>query len=163
VIDDDGYRLNVGIVLCNDDNQLFWGRRVGQNSWQFPQGGMSEYELPEQTLIRELYEETGLSFDDVDIIGRIDEWIKYDLPENLIRRYKRPVCVGQKQKWFLLRLKSTDKQIALDKCERPEFDSWKWVEYWKPLEEVIFFKREVYKKALTEFAPLLGYIEDVGK
>jgi len=157
VIDDDGYRLNVGIVLCNDDNQLFWGRRVGQNSWQFPQGGMSEYESPEQTLVRELYEETGLSVEDVEIVSRIDDWIKYDLPENLIRRYKRPVCVGQKQKWFLLRLKGTEKKIALDKCERPEFDSWKWVDYWKPLDEVIFFKRNVYKKALTEFAPLLGF------
>jgi len=160
VIDDDGYRLNVGIVLCNDENRLFWGRRVGQNSWQFPQGGMSEYESPEQTLIRELYEETGLSINDVEIIYQIDDWIKYDLPENLIRRYKRPVCVGQKQKWFLLRLTGGDRKISLNKCERPEFDSWKWVEYWKPLDEVIFFKREVYKKALTEFAPLLGFAQD---
>ncbi|MFK5984736.1 MAG: RNA pyrophosphohydrolase [Pseudomonadota bacterium] len=160
MIDDDGYRLNVGIVICNQDNRLFWGRRIGQSSWQFPQGGMSRYETIEQTLLRELREETGLEKGDIEVIAQLSEWISYDLPETLIRRYKRPVCVGQKQKWFLLRLKSRDQKIALDLSERPEFDSWKWVDYWLPLNEVIYFKREVYKKALVEFAPFLGYSAD---
>jgi putative (di)nucleoside polyphosphate hydrolase len=160
MIDDDGYRLNVGIVICNQDNMLFWGRRIGQNSWQFPQGGMTRYETIEQTLLRELREETGLEEDDIEIITQLSDWISYDLPENLIRRYKRPVCVGQRQKWFLLRLKSKDQSISLDAAERPEFDSWKWVDYWHPLDEVIYFKREVYKKALTEFAPFLGFSLD---
>jgi putative (di)nucleoside polyphosphate hydrolase len=86
----------------------------------------------------------------------LSEWITYDLPENLIRRYKRPVCIGQKQKWFLLRLTSHDKSVLLDAVERPEFDSWKWVDYWHPLDEVIYFKQDVYKQALTAFAPFLG-------
>ncbi|MBF0265957.1 MAG: RNA pyrophosphohydrolase [Gammaproteobacteria bacterium] len=155
MIDNDGYRLNVGIIICNDENQLFWGKRVGQESWQFPQGGIADYESSQQTLIRELYEETGLAEDDIEILAEMPEWIHYDLPENLIRRYKKPVCIGQKQKWYLVRLINSEDHISLKSCERPEFDSWKWVDYWKPLDDVIFFKREVYKKALTEFAPLL--------
>jgi len=160
MIDEEGYRLNVGIVICNQDNMLFWGRRIGQNSWQFPQGGMTNYETKEQTLLRELREETGLEKDDIEIITELSEWVSYDLPENLIRRYKRPVCVGQKQKWFLLRLKSQDHKISLNISERPEFDSWKWVNYWHPLDDVIYFKRDVYKKALMEFAPYLGLSQD---
>jgi putative (di)nucleoside polyphosphate hydrolase len=162
MIDDEGYRLNVGIVICNQDNMLFWGRRIGQNSWQFPQGGMTSYETIEQTLLRELREETGLEKDDIEVITELSEWVSYDLPDNLIRRYKRPVCIGQKQKWFLLRLKSKDQKIALNISERPEFDSWKWVDYWHPLDDVIYFKRDVYKKALIEFAPFLGYSREEG-
>jgi len=162
MIDEAGYRLNVGIVICNQDNMLFWGRRIGQNSWQFPQGGMISYETKEQSLLRELREETGLEKDDIEIITELSEWVSYDLPENLIRRYKRPVCIGQKQKWFLLRLKTNEQKISLDISERPEFDSWKWVDYWHPLDDVIYFKREVYKKALIEFAPYLGYSREDG-
>jgi len=156
VIDENGYRLNVGIIICNSDNMLFWGRRIGQNSWQFPQGGMSAYESCEQTLIRELHEETGLEKDDVEILSQLTDWVSYDLPDNLIRRYKRPVCIGQKQKWFLVRLTSEESRICLNRTGYPEFDDWKWIDYWKPLDEVIFFKREVYQKALEEFSPIIG-------
>lgn len=156
MIDENGYRLNVGIIICNQDNRLFWGRRIGQNSWQFPQGGISEYENTRQTLLRELKEETGLGSNDVEIIAELSRWISYDLPENLVRRYKKPLCIGQKQKWYLLRLIGSEEHICLNRCERPEFDSWKWVDYWHPLKEVIYFKHEVYRQALTEFAPYLG-------
>ncbi len=118
---------------------------------------MSQYENTRQTLFRELREETGLREQDIEIVAEMSRWLTYDLPENLIRHYKRPVCIGQKQKWFLLRLKTTDNHISLNSCERPEFDSWKWVDFWQPLREVIYFKQNVYRQALTEFAPYLGY------
>jgi putative (di)nucleoside polyphosphate hydrolase len=153
VIDSDGYRLNVGIIIVNDDGKLFWARRIGQDAWQFPQGGIAYAESPEQAVYRELREETGLKADDVQLIAQTDGWLRYNLPEHLVRRYKRPVCIGQKQKWFMLRLLTNEQSISLDRNQRPEFDLWKWIDYWKPLTEVISFKREVYREALEYFAP----------
>ncbi len=155
VIDSEGYRANVGIILSNQDGMLLWARRIGQSSWQFPQGGIRSCETPEQALFRELKEEVGLGPEDVEIIGRTREWLRYDLPKRYIRRHRKPVCIGQKQCWFMLRLVTHDSRVRLDLSERPEFDSWRWVDYWRPLEEIVFFKRRVYERALTEFAPLL--------
>ncbi len=155
MIDANGYRANVGIIIFNNDNELFWARRIGQDAWQFPQGGIAYAESPEQAVYRELREETGLTARDVEIIAQTEGWLHYDLPEHMVRRYKRPVCIGQKQKWFMLRLLSDEKAISLDQTQRPEFDLWKWVDYWRPVNEVISFKREVYREALEFFAPVL--------
>ncbi len=155
MIDANGYRANVGIIIFNNDNELFWARRIGQDAWQFPQGGIAYAESPEQAVYRELREETGLTARDVEIIAQTEGWLHYDLPEHMVRRYKRPVCIGQKQKWFMLRLLADEKSISLDQTQRPEFDLWKWVDYWRPVNEVIFFKREVYREALEFFAPVL--------
>ncbi len=155
MIDSDGYRLNVGIVLCNDTGRVFWARRVGMHSWQFPQGGIKLKESPEAAMFRELYEETGLLQKDVDVIGRTQDWLHYQLPERYIRRNSFPLCIGQKQVWFLLRLKAREDRIRLDRCSKPEFDAWRWVEYWQPVQEVVYFKREVYRKALAELGELL--------
>ena len=157
MIDSDGYRPNVGIIIINDDDKLFCARRIGQDAWQFPQGGIAYAESPEQAVYRELREETGLSEKDVQIIAQTDGWLRYNLPEHLVRRYKRPVCIGQKQKWFMLRLLANEQSISLDRNQRPEFDLWKWIDYWKPLTEVISFKREVYREALEFFAPKIKY------
>jgi len=156
VIDSDGYRPNVGIIIVNDDARLFWARRIGQDAWQFPQGGIAYAESPEQAVFRELSEETGLKPDDVKIIAQTEGWLRYNLPEHLVRRYKRPVCIGQKQKWFMLRLLASETSISLNENQRPEFDLWKWIDYWEPLTEVISFKRNVYRKALEYFAPRLN-------
>jgi len=157
VIDSDGYRPNVGIIIANDEGKLFWARRIGQDAWQFPQGGIAYAESPEQAVFRELNEETGLQPEDVKIIAQTEGWLRYDLPEHLIRRYKRPVCVGQKQKWFMLKLLADEASISLkNENQRPEFDLWKWVDYWEPLSEVIAFKRDVYREALEYFAPVLN-------
>ena len=118
MIDSDGYRPNVGIIIVNDEGKLFWARRIGQDAWQFPQGGIAYAESPEQAVFRELNEETGLQPDDVKIIAQTEGWLRYDLPEHLIRRYKRPVCVGQKQKWFMLKLLADEASISL-KNENP--------------------------------------------
>ncbi len=155
MIDANGYRANVGIIIFNNDNELFWARRIGQDAWQFPQGGIAYAESPEQAVYRELREETGLTAQDVEIIAQTEGWLHYDLPDHMVRRYKRPVCIGQKQKWFMLRLLADEKSISLDQTQRPEFDLWKWVDYWRPVNEVIFFKREVYREALEFFAPVL--------
>jgi putative (di)nucleoside polyphosphate hydrolase len=154
VIDRDGFRANVGIVLMGDDGQLFLGRRTGGKGWQFPQGGMREGESAEESLYRELHEETGLAAADVELLGATTRWLRYRLPERYVRRSQRPVCVGQKQRWFLLRLAAAETGIRLDATGQPEFDRWRWVDYWQPVKEVIYFKRPVYVKALHELAPL---------
>ena len=154
VIDPEGFRANVGIVLMRDTGDVFLGRRTGGRGWQFPQGGMRRGEREEDALFRELHEEIGLVRDDVELIGRTGAWIKYRLPQRFIRRHRHPICIGQKQCWFLLRLKREDARFAFDSTNEPEFDQWRWSDYWEPVREVIYFKRPVYQQALTELAPL---------
>lgn len=159
MIDAEGFRPNVGIVICNRLGQLLWAKRIGQSAWQFPQGGIKEEESLEQALYRELDEEVGLSEHDVRILHRTDDWLHYRLPKNFIRFKQDPLCIGQKQKWFLLSLESEEQQIQLDKSGDPEFDDWRWVNYWYPLEQVIEFKRDVYRRALEELEdPLNKYL-----
>lgn len=155
MIDCDGYRLNVGIILSNDQGQVFWARRVGQDAWQFPQGGIDNEETPEQAMYRELKEETGLSPRDVDILGCTNDWLKYRLPKRYVRRNQIPICIGQKQIWYMLRMLGSESSVDLSVCDKPEFDCWRWVDYWEPARRVIFFKRKVYKRALKELEPLI--------
>ena len=150
MIDSKGYRSNVGIILCNTQGHVFWAKRSRVNSWQFPQGGMEDGEGPEQAMYRELLEETGLEASHVQIIGRTRYWLKYRLPEKYIRRHSLPICIGQKQIWFLLKLVGDDANVILDRHNKPEFDDWQWVEYWEPLKSVVFFKRKVYRRAMME-------------
>jgi putative (di)nucleoside polyphosphate hydrolase len=155
VIDRAGYRLNVGIILVNDANLAFWGRRQGHDAWQFPQGGLATGETAVQALFRELKEEVGLDKDDVEIIGSTRRWLKYRLPKQYIRHRSDPLVIGQKQKWFLLRLVNSEQKIRLDLSDSPEFDSWRWIDFHEPEQHVIFFKRQVYSQALKELEPLL--------
>ncbi len=155
MIDCDGYRANVGIILSNSEGQVFWARRVGQNAWQFPQGGIDLAESPEEAMYRELKEETGLSPSDVDVLGCTREWLRYRLPKRYVRRHQKPLCIGQKQIWYMLRMMGSEAAVDLANSPKPEFDHWRWVDYWEPSRQVIFFKRKVYKRALTELQPLL--------
>lgn len=155
MLDKDGYRPNVGIILLNRRNEVFWGKRLGQHSWQFPQGGIKLGETPEQAMYRELHEEVGLKEEHVRIVGRTRGWLRYDVPEQWVRREMRGSYRGQKQIWFLLRLMGQDSDIRLDCTGKPEFDAWRWHEYWVPMESVIEFKRQVYGKALRELARLV--------
>ncbi len=159
MIDSDGFRLNVGIILANQHNQVLWARRIGQNSWQFPQGGVKVDESPEQALFRELHEEVGLTPADVSILASTRGWLRYRLPKKLIRHHSHPVCVGQKQKWFLLRMLSDDSSVSIDHSASPEFDGWEWVSYWYPLGQVVSFKREVYRRAMKELSSDLFKLE----
>lgn len=153
MIDEQGYRPNVGIILCNDQGQVLWARRIGQNAWQFPQGGIKEGESPEAALFRELHEEVGLRQEQVQILGCTRGWLRYRLPKRMIRYGSKPLCIGQKQKWFLLKLIDQDSAINVQATDSPEFDGWDWVSYWFPLGSVVSFKREVYRRAMTELAP----------
>jgi putative (di)nucleoside polyphosphate hydrolase len=155
VIDAEGFRANVGIILSHADRRLFWARRVGRAGWQFPQGGLQPGETAEEALFRELGEEVGLAPGQVEVLGSTRDWLRYRLPARYQRHDSQPLCIGQKQRWFLLRLEDEDRAVRLDDSEAPEFDDWRWVDYWEPLADVIFFKRGVYREALTELAPLL--------
>jgi len=150
MIDRDGYRPNVGIILCNAHNQVFWGKRVNQHAWQFPQGGINAGETPEQAMLRELEEEVGLLPEHVRVIGRTREWLRYDVPACWTRRDNRGLYRGQKQIWFLLRLTGRDCDVSLRASSHPEFDAWRWNEYWIPMDAVVDFKRQVYRLALEE-------------
>ncbi len=155
MIDKAGYRYGVGIILVNQHRKVFFAKRIGMPAWQFPQGGMLENETLEQTMYRELKEEIGLNPEDVEILGISRRWLRYRLPSRLVRHYAKPLCIGQKQKWFLLRLANPDALVDLQANNDPEFDSWAWVSYWYPLRQVVAFKRRVYVMALKEFAKLV--------
>ena len=153
-IDAEGFRANVGIILANASNRLLLGGRIGAKGWQFPQGGMHEGEEPREAMYRELHEEVGLDEDDVEVLGVTSDWLRYRLPDKFIRRGSKPLCIGQKQRWFMLRLIGDEDRICVDRCEKPEFDRVRWVQYWRPVNEIIYFKRRVYARALHELGPL---------
>ncbi|UQB41451.1 RNA pyrophosphohydrolase [Thiomicrospira microaerophila] len=155
MIDQDGYRLNVGIIIANKQGKLFWGKRVYQDAWQFPQGGIRENETPQQAVFRELKEEVGLSPSDVRVLGRTEDWLHYDLPKHLIRHYSQPVCIGQKQIWFMLGLEAPEESINLSYHSTPEFETWSWVDYWQPVQDVVSFKQQVYHQALIQLEDCL--------
>lgn len=150
VIDRAGYRLNVGIILTNDSGRVFWGKRQGHDAWQFPQGGLAAGETALEAMYRELNEEVGLEPEDVDVLGYTKRWLKYRLPKQYLRHGTQPLVIGQKQKWYLLKLKTSEQKIRLDLYDSPEFDSWRWIDYYEPQEQVIFFKKQVYIQALKE-------------
>lgn len=155
VLDREGYRPNVGIILVNERNQVFWGKRVREYSWQFPQGGIKPGEGPEAAMYRELFEEIGLLPQHVKILGRTRDWLRYDVPSHWVRREWRGSYRGQKQIWYLLRLVGRDCDVNVRATPHPEFDGWRWHDYWAPVDEVIEFKRDVYLGALTELSRFL--------
>lgn len=155
MIDEQGFRQGIGIILVNDKRQVLLAKRIGKDAWQFPQGGIQAEETPEEAMYRELTEEIGLLRDSVKILGSTKRWLRYRLPKQLVRYYSKPLCIGQKQKWFLLRLIGADSGINLAATDDPEFDSWAWVSYWYPLTQVVAFKKRVYSLAMKEFARIV--------
>ena len=149
-IDEEGFRANVGIILTNDEGKLMLAGRVGAKGWQFPQGGVDHGEDVESAMYRELREEVGLEREDVDVLGATDDWLRYRLPEKFVRKNSKPRCIGQKQRWFLLKLLASEDRLRFDLGEEPEFDRIRWVDFWRPVNEVIYFKRRVYASALHE-------------
>ena len=160
-IDENGFRPNVGIVITNRYGQVLWGKRIGQEAWQFPQGGVHINESPEDALFRELYEEVGLKRTDVRILKRTRGWLHYRLPKRYLRKNQVPLCIGQKQIWFLVELLSDDSAVNVNSTDSPEFDHWKWVSFWFPVNRVVYFKRKVYQLALKELAAGLPDYDNV--
>jgi putative (di)nucleoside polyphosphate hydrolase len=152
MLDRDGFRPNVGIILLNQRSQVFWGKRIRTHSWQFPQGGIDRGENPEQAMFRELHEEVGLHPQHVQVLARTRDWLRYEVPDRFIRRDARGHYKGQKQIWFLLQLVGHDWDLNLRATSHPEFDAWRWNDYWVPLDVVVEFKRGVYEMALTELS-----------
>lgn len=152
MLDREGYRPNVGIILTNERNEVFWGKRVREHAWQFPQGGIKPGESPEAAMYRELLEEVGLLPHHVKILGRTRDWLRYDVPSHWVKREWRGSYRGQKQIWYLLRLVGRESDVHLRASAHPEFDAWRWHQYWAPIDEVIDFKREVYVDALQELS-----------
>tara|TARA_B100001027_G_scaffold43486_1_gene28052 strand:- start:8099 stop:8584 length:486 start_codon:yes stop_codon:yes gene_type:complete len=147
---DNEYRLNVGLIVANKDGELLLCKRKGMNSWQFPQGGIDFGEDSLKAANRELFEEVGISSKSVKLIHSIDGWLKYDVPKKS-RRKKifRSNFKGQKQKWFLFKL-TEDVEISFENDPDNEFDGFKWVSYWYPLNVIISFKEKVYREALNK-------------
>ncbi len=113
-IDTQGYRANVGIILTDGQGRVLLGGRVGSGGWQFPQGGIGLDETPEAAMYRELNEEVGLTPEDVETLGVTEGWLRYRLPQRFVRREQSPLCIGQKQRWFLLRLLADPSQVRFD-------------------------------------------------
>lgn len=155
MIDAEGFRPNVGIILANAKGEVLWAKRIGHDAWQFPQGGINTGESPEEAMYRELWEEVGLFPEHVRILSQTRGWLRYRLPRRFVRQNQQPLCIGQKQKWFLLHLEADTKHIQLDANHKAEFDNWMWVSYWYPVNEVVAFKRHVYRRALYELSPML--------
>ena len=152
-IDTEGFRANVGIILTNGNGRVMLAGRAGSKGWQFPQGGMLQGESTEEAMFRELFEEVGLTSEDVEVLGATDDWLRYRLPDKFVRKDSRPLCIGQKQRWYLLKLVGPEDSVRFDRSDSPEFDRWRWVEFWHPVKEVIYFKRRVYAQALNELGP----------
>lgn len=154
MLDSDGYRLNVGIIIADGRGDVLWARRVRQGGWQFPQGGIQQGETPEQAMYRELEEEVGLTASDVKLWGQTKGWWRYRLPEKMVREPEAgsKACIGQKQKWFLLHLDAPEENINLAADGTPEFDHWEWVSYWYPVSHIVEFKRWVYRRMLRELS-----------
>ena len=151
------YRPCVGVLLFNAQGQVFVGQRIDmvQEAWQMPQGGIDPGEDPRDTALRELEEETGVTPDKVEVLAETREWLRYDLPPNLVNRVWRGRYRGQEQKWFAARFLGTDTDIDIDTVH-PEFSDWRW----SPVDELtanaIAFKRALYEAVIAEFRPLLS-------
>ena len=155
MIDSEGYRANIGIVITNEKKQILLAKRYKQDAWQLPQGGIDKGETELEALYRELEEEVGLAPKQVSLLAKTPKWLRYELPMEHIRRKQKPTCIGQKQVWYLLKLVSNDSDISLSLHNKVEFDDWKWVDYWNPVDEVINFKKDVYEDMLKALAPVL--------
>ena len=155
MIDSEGYRANIGIVITNEKKQILLAKRYKQDAWQLPQGGIDKGETELEALYRELEEEVGLAPEHVSLLAKTPKWLRYELPKEHVRRKQKPTCIGQKQVWYLLKLVSRDTDISLNFHNKVEFDDWKWVDYWNPVDEVINFKKEVYEDMLKTLAPIL--------
>jgi len=146
-------RTGVGIVLLNQENKVFVGRRIDnpKNFWQMPQGGVDNNENYLDAAKRELLEETSIK--SVKIIKELEEWLTYDLPDNLLGKIWQGKYKGQNQKWFIMKFTGINNEININ-TKNPEFSDWKWVNHIDLPKIAVNFKINIYKKLSEEIIKL---------
>lgn len=150
------YRPCVGVMLVNPAGLIFVGQRIDNPgpAWQMPQGGIDAGEDPRTAALRELWEETGVREGHVDIVAETSEWVTYDLPHDLVPKLWHGRFRGQRQKWFLMRLTGGDAVIDIE-TDHPEFSRWRWIDPGDLVDNIVPFKRDMYRQVLAYLAPLI--------
>ena len=152
--EESNYRLNVGLIIVNNYGKVLICKRKNSNQWQFPQGGIDEGESPIEAAKREIFEEVGIKPSKIKVLGKIKDWVKYEIPKELSKKsFKKKGIVGQKQKWFIFKIKS-EACITFVNDPDNEFDDFAWVSYWRPIALIVSFKKEVYRNVLAELLPI---------
>lgn len=152
--EESNYRLNVGLIIVNTYGKVLICKRKNSNQWQFPQGGIDEGESPIEAAKREIFEEVGIKPSKIKVLGKIKDWVKYKIPKELAKKsFKKKGIVGQKQKWFIFKIKS-EACISFVNDPDNEFDDFAWVSYWRPIALIVSFKKEVYRNVLAELLPI---------
>jgi putative (di)nucleoside polyphosphate hydrolase len=152
--EESNYRLNVGLIIVNTYGKVLICKRKNSNQWQFPQGGIDEGESPIEAAKREIFEEVGIKPSKIKVLGKIKDWVKYEIPKELAKKsFKKKGIVGQKQKWFIFKIKS-EACISFVNDPDNEFDDFAWVSYWRPIALIVSFKKEVYRNVLAELLPI---------
>ena len=152
--EESNYRLNVGLIIVNTYGKVLICKRKNSNQWQFPQGGIDEGESPIEAAKREIFEEVGIKPSKIKVLGKIKDWVKYKIPKELAKKsFKKKGIVGQKQKWFIFKVKS-EACISFVNDPDNEFDDFAWVSYWHPIALIVSFKKEVYRSVLAELLPI---------
>ena len=142
-------RTGVGIVVLNSQNKILVGKRQDNpfDKWQMPQGGINPDEPLLQAMKRELLEETSIK--NIEVLKEFDQWLAYELPENLVGKIWKGKYRGQKQKWFVVRYLGSDSEININ-TKHPEFIEWKWIDMELLPDLIVHFKKHVYEEVLTE-------------
>jgi putative (di)nucleoside polyphosphate hydrolase len=151
------YRPCVGVMLVNAEGLVFAGQRKDSTvpAWQMPQGGIDEGEQPRAAAYRELWEETGVTREHVQFVGKTHGWVTYNLPPDLLGKVWGGKYGGQRQKWFLFRFTGADEDIRID-TEHPEFESWRWISADEMIAGIVPFKRGVYAEVVRSFRAYLA-------
>ena len=145
------YRLGVGLVIINDQLEIFTGRRLDNTkAWQMPQGGIDNNEIPLEAAYREMYEETGIKKSKVTLLKQTKTWYRYDLPQEIQNKFWEGKFRGQSQKWFLFKFIGTEFDINIE-TKYQEFSDWKWSKKTEMLDSIVPFKRSLYQSVLKDF------------